>query len=41
MFALRTSKNSYKFINIDRLKVKAFNVATIALAIYGLVTIIK
>lgn len=40
MFAIRTSKNSYKFINTDKLKVKAFNVATVALAVYGFIAII-
>ena len=40
MFAIRTAKNKYKFIDTDRIKAKAFNVATAGLAIYGLVSII-
>lgn len=42
MLALRLSKNRYKFINInvDKLKVKAFNLTGIMLALYGLYSIV-
>lgn len=40
MFAIRTAKNKYRFIDTDKLKAKAFNVATAALALYGIVTLI-
>lgn len=40
MIAIRTSKNSYKFINTDKIKIKAFNITTIALALYGFVTLV-
>ena len=39
MITIRTAKNKYKFIDTDRIKAKAFNVATAGLAIYGLVTL--
>jgi hypothetical protein len=42
MFALKISKNRYKFINldVDKLKIKAFNLTGVALAIYGLYSIV-
>lgn len=40
MLAIRTAKNRYKFINTDKLKIQAFNAAIVALALYGLVSII-
>lgn len=40
MITIRTAKNKYRFINTDTLKVRAFNAATVALALFGFVTLI-
>ena len=42
MLTIRTAKNKYRFINVntDKLKIRAFNVAAVALALYGFVTLI-
>ena len=40
MYKLKAGKNRYKFISKDTAKVKAFNGLTVALALYGVYSII-
>lgn len=40
MLAVKVSKNQYKFIDTDKLKAKVFNLATAALAVYGLIAVV-
>jgi len=40
MYKLKVGKNKYKLISKDTAKVKAFNSLTVALALYGIYSII-